>query len=232
MGEKWDISKSRFLSVAVIILPFWCMQLWFRWLQYLLWESMAFITTTWLYWIIHINTLEFISSVISIWIDILNNHINPNDCILSQTDSATAAGWLKKSNFLDTTSTSKFSIHLVVARKLASIVMESSTCLYAQWFLRDSNNIADALSRDHLSTNSELCASLLSLFPEQLPVGLIFLDLPEEIYSWILSLLRELANPPQLLPVYGHCKVNCDKMAQYLILQENRRQLDKHLRLD
>jgi hypothetical protein len=47
-------------------------------------------------WQAHINTLEFLASTISIWVDILNNNVSANDCFLSQTDSTTAAGWLKK----------------------------------------------------------------------------------------------------------------------------------------
>ena len=54
----------------------------------------------------HINTLEFLASVISIWVDIINDNVCVNDCFLSQTDSTTAAGWLKKSNFPDSTSPS------------------------------------------------------------------------------------------------------------------------------
>ncbi len=48
-----------------------------------------------------INSLEFISSVVTIWIDILLGTIHPEDCLLSQTDSSSAAGWLRKSNFAE-----------------------------------------------------------------------------------------------------------------------------------
>jgi hypothetical protein len=45
------------------------------------------------------NLLEHLAAVISLWVDILANQINPNDCVLSMTNSMTAKGWLKKSNF-------------------------------------------------------------------------------------------------------------------------------------
>jgi hypothetical protein len=48
-----------------------------------------------------INSLEFISSVVTIWIDILLGLLLLEDCILSQTDSSSAAGWLRKSNFAE-----------------------------------------------------------------------------------------------------------------------------------
>jgi hypothetical protein len=47
-----------------------------------------------------LNSLEFIACLITIWVDILNHEIDSEDCILSQTDSTTANGWLRKSNFL------------------------------------------------------------------------------------------------------------------------------------
>jgi hypothetical protein len=61
----------------------------------------------------HINTLEFVASVISIWIEIHNNFINPYDCILSQMESTTKAGWLRKSNFSESISTDESSIRLI-----------------------------------------------------------------------------------------------------------------------
>ncbi len=46
-----------------------------------------------------VNSLEFIARVITIWIDNINNSIEEESCILSQTDSSSASGWLQKSNF-------------------------------------------------------------------------------------------------------------------------------------
>lgn len=78
-----------------------------------------------------LNSLEFLACVITIWIDVLDNKILPEDCILSQTDSTSATGWLRKSNFTDAEDSS---IHLVTARQLATIIIDSNACLYSQWF--------------------------------------------------------------------------------------------------
>ena len=46
----------------------------------------------------HINILEFIASLIGIWIEVKNNkteHLS----ILAKTDNSSAVGWLVKSNF-------------------------------------------------------------------------------------------------------------------------------------
>ena len=45
--------------------------------------------------------LEFLASCIGPWIDLIENNLPPFSCTLSQTDSTTTAGWLRKSNFKD-----------------------------------------------------------------------------------------------------------------------------------
>jgi hypothetical protein len=48
-----------------------------------------------------LNSLEFLGCVRSIWIDTFHQAIEPKSCLLSQTDSTMAMGWLIKSNFAD-----------------------------------------------------------------------------------------------------------------------------------
>jgi hypothetical protein len=48
-----------------------------------------------------LNSLEFIDCLISIWVDSFHKVIEPKSCILTQTDSTSALGWLRKSNFTD-----------------------------------------------------------------------------------------------------------------------------------
>lgn len=48
-----------------------------------------------------LNSLEFLAAMISIWIEFLDSTIEEESCILSQTDSTSASGWIKKSNFAD-----------------------------------------------------------------------------------------------------------------------------------
>ncbi len=144
----------------------------------------------------HINTLEFIATIITFWIDVHYRTISNEDCILSQTDSSSAAAWLKKSNFADDVTTSENSIRLSVARKLAQLIIDSTSCLYSQWFKGEHNNVADALSRDHHLSNTELCLLLTSSFPLQTPNGLEIYEVPQEILCWTLLMLRRLPSPP------------------------------------
>jgi len=45
------------------------------------------------------NLLEYLAAIISPWVDILAGRLKNQDCVLSMTDSTTAEGWLRKSNF-------------------------------------------------------------------------------------------------------------------------------------
>ena len=49
----------------------------------------------------HINLLEFLGSIVCIWLDILDKDTPPESCLLAMGDSITAIGWLKKSNFTE-----------------------------------------------------------------------------------------------------------------------------------
>jgi len=141
-----------------------------------------------------LNSLEFLACVITIWIDSLENRIHPEDCILSQCDSTSATGWLRKSNFADTEDSI---IQLVTARQLASIVIESNACLYSQWFPGGENIIADSLSRDFHLSDDNLTNFLISHVSHQAPFGLKINPLPKEIYSWLTCMLQNLPEKEQ-----------------------------------
>jgi hypothetical protein len=131
-----------------------------------------------------INSLEFISSIVTILIDILLGLVQPEDCILSQTDSSLAAGWLRKSNFAESQDEE---IQLCNARKLATLLIDSHSCIYSQWFSGELNNISDSLSRDFRLSDSFLVTNLSSMFPNQVPFGYTIHPRPTEISFWVTS---------------------------------------------
>ncbi len=45
------------------------------------------------------NLLEFLAAIETPWINIINGRLSSVDCALSMTDSTTAEGWMRKSNF-------------------------------------------------------------------------------------------------------------------------------------
>jgi len=113
-----------------------------------------------------------LACIISIWFDHIHQVVEPEACILSQTDSTSALGWLRKTNFAERPDEG---VQLSTARKLASLILETNSNLYSQWFPGDQNYIADSLSRDFHIDDTSL-ANLLSLhFPEQVPFGLTIL---------------------------------------------------------
>ena len=70
---------------------------------------------------VSLNTLEFIGCLITIWVDILGGRTLPESCLLCQTDSSSAEGWLRKSNFEETTQPAQ----MIVARQLAKLVLSA-----------------------------------------------------------------------------------------------------------
>jgi hypothetical protein len=138
-----------------------------------------------------LNSLEFIACLITIWVEFLNNNIEKESCILSQTDSSTASGWLKKSNFADKEDEN---VQLTTARQLGQLLIRSKSCLYSQWFPGDENAISDSISRDFHLPMPTLTNLLVSSIPDQVPFGLKILPLHTEISSWLICLLR---NQPQ-----------------------------------
>ena len=45
--------------------------------------------------------LEYLGCIISPWVDILASRLGPGDCSLSMTDSTTAEGWQRRTNFIE-----------------------------------------------------------------------------------------------------------------------------------
>ncbi len=69
---------------------------------------------------------------------------------------------------------------------------------YSQWFPGKKNNVADSLSRDFDLDETEITKHLYSSFPSQLPPLFQEVPLPNEIESWLTSLLLRLPAKEQL----------------------------------
>ena len=145
------------------------------------------------------NLLEHIASVISPWVDILNDRLQSGNCALSMTDSSTSEGWLRKTNFKeDGEEPIQASMRIEVARTHAKQYMDVGLREYSQWFAGKENNVADALSRELDLTDDELTNLLRLRFPSQMPSHFKIVPLPNEIVSWLTSLLQKLPVKEQL----------------------------------
>jgi hypothetical protein len=133
-----------------------------------------------------LNSLAFIACMITIWIDIMSDDIDFESCILSQTESSTAAGWLCKSNFVDAEDEV---VQLTTARHLSLLAIQSKCCLYSKWFLGEHNTVSDALSRDFHLSQYELSNLIITFASNQVPFGISIQELPIKISSWLICLL-------------------------------------------
>ena len=147
------------------------------------------------------NLLEFMGMVINVWLE-CDAPDSQQSCILAIGDSTSAIGWLFKSSKLDPSS-GAFDAHLVVARHLATLLTTSSCCLASQHIRGESNVVADLLSftgsnergkphplaADH-PPNDVLTQRFRDRLPSQVPENFRIYQLPDEIISWVRSVLQ------------------------------------------
>ena len=87
--------------------------------------------------------------IITSWTDLLAGRLECGDCALSMTDSTTAEGWMRKSNFNEVSKDPvQATVRADAARHHTRLFMDPEIKGYSQWFAGKPNNVADALSRD------------------------------------------------------------------------------------
>ena len=149
----------------------------------------------------HINLLEFIAQVVSIWIDVLEEKVKPLDCLLGMGDNTASMGWMRRANFREKNENDHdWYAKQVVARKLARLVLESNAVLYRQWFKGAENTVADSLSRDAYFLPCHTHQQFLSqTTPHQVPPNFKVSQVPSKISSFISSTLLLLPVQQQRL---------------------------------
>jgi hypothetical protein len=140
------------------------------------------------------------------WLDIIENQIQPLSCILCMTSNTLSVGWLRRYNFKeqeDNVEMQKAKEHC--ACTFAKLCIDSKIRIYSQWFPGNQNVIA----RDtHLSDENILL--LFANFPltyPQLPAVTDLHPLPPEIISWITSLLQMMPVRKELLTQLGRSEL-------------------------
>ena len=76
------------------------------------------------------NLLEFIAEIVCIWLDMLEDKMDLDNCCLALGDNASAVGWIYKSNFCNETQIQRKE----VAYHLASLCIDYDVCICAQHF--------------------------------------------------------------------------------------------------
>jgi hypothetical protein len=166
------------------------------------------------------NLFEFMGMAIGIWIECLAPS-DDSECILSLGDNTSAVGWLFRSSHVDAASLTFDAIQLV-ARKVATLIMESPHCLASQHIKGKLNVVSDLLSfeksdRGYLHplaydspADDILTQRFHSHLPTQIPQGFNISPLPNEILSWITLVLQ-----------VGESSLTADKKRQTKIRTES-----------
>jgi hypothetical protein len=148
------------------------------------------------------NLLEYIASMISLWFDMLAGCLNRGDCALSMTDSSTSVGWLRKTNFWEllgeNADPAQSRVRINTARHHATLFLKAGIKEYSWWFPGQEHNVADALLCDFDCSDSEQTKNFHESCPSQLPQHFQIIQLPNEISSWLTSLLQRLPVREQL----------------------------------
>lgn len=139
-------------------------------------------------------------------------------CKLSYSDSTTSTGWMKKSNFDTDPEPNKdgsFSIDPIEAQVRMNVCRphHALLCLnneirdFSQWIKGTDNPVTDSLSRDHHLTDQQLTYLLRLKYPNQVPKHFEIVPLPNEIISWLTSLLLKLPVKQQLQEKHAPTKI-------------------------
>ena len=128
------------------------------------------------------------ASIVTIWIEALEDRLPPLSCCLALSDSTSTVGWLHRATF----DNSICPVHEACSRHLARILIRHNSTVYAQHQTGKHNTIADILSRWHFLTDNELLTFFRSKFHSQLPTNFLISPVPNEICYWITSMLLKL----------------------------------------
>jgi hypothetical protein len=134
------------------------------------------------------NLLEFVASVISVWVEILDNP-PIYSCFFSFADNTSAVGWLHKANVDDSVNKPL----QAATRHFANILLQANCCLYSQHFKGCENKVADTLSRKFDLSDTDLENFIISNFSSQVPSSFRIVPLPQQISSWVTWLLHKIS---------------------------------------
>jgi hypothetical protein len=149
------------------------------------------------------NLLEFLAMVVTIWLIIIEcaEEGSSEDCILALGDNTSGIGWLFRSGKIKPQSVYYTAVQLI-ARKLATLVLESSHCLASQHLKGSKNTVSDLLSYTGATreaphplapdnpSDAELTHRFHRYLPQLIPQHFEISPLPSEILSFFILALR------------------------------------------
>ena len=151
----------------------------------------------WRYWIpthlqfrASINVLEFMAIRITIWLALqFLKNIKSGIKIFGQSDNTSAIAWLYSQTLYDDKHSATMKEE--IGRAIGNDLIEADASLYSQHIPGKHNEIADQLSRSNLKAN-DLIKLLQEEYKHKMPQDQFkIVQLPEEITSWIQSVLEK-----------------------------------------
>jgi hypothetical protein len=126
------------------------------------------------------------------------------------TNSTTAEGWLRKSNFTKLGEDPiQASVRIKAARMQATLFMSLRLKSYNQWFEGKRNKVLGALSCNNDRSDDELTLIIKLSCPTQVPSHFKIQQLLNEIISWLTALLLKLPAKEQLREAHTRSKLSC-----------------------
>ena len=153
--------------------------------------------------ILHVNILEFMAVVVTTWLTFKALGISGAQGLklLAQSDSTSALGWLRFATIFDPLNPISTVLRENIGRKLGELLLDADMSLYSQHVVGSTNTIADYLSRNVQQSNSQQLLSIFNKYGNDTPQNLRIVDLPDEIFSWMLSIWEKSIQMQGLLSV-------------------------------
>ena len=144
----------------------------------------------------HINLLEFCEELVSIWIDIIEDTLDDNACLLSMGDIPTAIGWLHKAHTPAPNENPQSTLAKTrLQRKLTYLLIDNEHLMYSPWFPGSANFIPDILSRDWHLDDGKILNLLTHIFPTHLHPYFRLSQVTIIIDYFLCSVLQSLPKP-------------------------------------
>ena len=148
------------------------------------------------------DVLEHLAEIVAMWLGALEGEASALECCFSCVDNASAIRWTCKSKFTgchnhvetnnDDVHWDETLPHLILSRKLVSLVIESKARLHVQCIKGVMNVVADSLSWDFHLSDVVLTNLLLHFYLKQLLSSFRMLPLPEEKSFFVIRTLDAL----------------------------------------
>ena len=150
------------------------------------------------------NLLEHLASIVSPWIDMCLGRLQKGDCFLSMTESTTAEGWSKKSNFSELGKEPiQAEVRNEVCREYAKRKFEFKVKDYTlpPVVPRCARRSCRCSVQEYDRSDEELTKIMNFFCTSQIPSHFKIVSLPAEISSYLVSM-------PQKLPVNAQSQEN------------------------